>query len=149
MTDDGELLALRLAMIAVIFLFVLGVAFMMRSGVGAPRVERARATHQPARAGTRLVVISPARSGLVPGDEFLVAGEMTLGRDPVNGIVIADASVSGRHALLERSRDGWRLADLGSTNGTLVNGRPVDGRGARLRGGEQIAIGSVVMRFEQ
>ncbi|MEX0781770.1 MAG: FHA domain-containing protein [Dehalococcoidia bacterium] len=147
MSSDNELLALRLAMIGVIFLFVLGVAFMMRAGItvrGAARTSRAGAR----AAGARLVVLVPARTGLRPGDEFAVLGEMTLGRDGENGIVLADPSVSGRHAALVRTRDGWRLTDLGSTNGTLVNGTSVDGRGAPLAGGEQVALGSVVLRFQ-
>ncbi|MGH2627828.1 MAG: FHA domain-containing protein [Anaerolineales bacterium] len=148
MSSDLELLSLRLAMITVIFLFVLGVAFMMRSGVGVRAVSPLRTPPRaPAPVGSRLVVLVPARTGLNPGDEFSVAGEMTLGRDAGNGIVLADPSVSGRHASLVRSRDGWRVTDLGSTNGTLVNGRSIDGRGAPLSGGEQVALGSVVLRF--
>jgi hypothetical protein len=148
-SSDAELLALRLAMIAVIFLFVLGVAFMMRAGVAVRLPARtppsSRSSGQPS--GPRLVVLVPARTGLHPGDEFMVAGEMTVGRDPQNGIVLADPSVSGQHAALERSAHGWRVTDLGSTNGTLVNGRSIDGRGVPLQGGEQVALGSVVLRF--
>jgi hypothetical protein len=149
-SSDNELLALRLAMIAVILLFVLGVAFMMRSGVAVgerPRAARANAGNGR-RAGARLIVLVPARTGLKPGDEFAVLGEMTLGRDGGNGIVLADPSVSGRHAAIVRIRDGWRLTDLGSTNGTLINGKSVDGRGVQLVGGEQVALGSVVLRFQ-
>jgi FHA domain len=149
-SSDNELLALRLAMIGVIFLFVLGVAFMMRAGVAVGGSSRpARAARGNGRGtGARLVVLVPARTGLRPGDEFSVLGEITLGRDGENGIVLADPSVSGRHAAIVRTRDGWRLTDLGSTNGTLVNGSSIDGRGASLAGGEQVALGSVVLRFE-
>lgn len=149
MSDDSELLALRLAMIAIIFLFVLGVAFMMRSGVSVrPGAAPAR-VRQGQRGGSRLIVLVPARTGLKPGDEFVLAGDMTIGRDGSNGIVLADASVSGRHASLERGRNGWRVSDLGSTNGTLLNGDQVDGRGAALADGSQLALGSVVLRFQR
>lgn len=150
MTDDSELLLLRLTMIAIIFLFVLGVAFMMRSGVNVRATSSrpaARASVRPV--GARLVVLVPARTGLRPGDEFGVAGDMTLGRDPSNGIVLGDASVSGRHASVARTRDGWRVIDLGSTNGTLVDGDHVDGRGAVLHDGSQLSLGSVVLRFHR
>ena len=91
----------------------------------------------------------PGETGLASrAREFPVAGVMSLGRDLSNGIVLADPSVSTRHAQLERLRDGWRLTDLGSTNGTTVNGRPIDGHGVMLRGGEQIAVGVVVVRFQ-
>ncbi len=149
MNSDTELLALRLAMIAVIFLFVLGVAFMMRAGVAVRLPARTPPARPSSRqSGPRLVVLVPARTGLHPGDEFVVSGEMTVGRDAANGIVLADPSVSGQHASLARSGEGWRVTDLGSTNGTLVNGKSVDGRGARLAGGEQVALGSVVLRFQ-
>jgi pSer/pThr/pTyr-binding forkhead associated (FHA) protein len=57
--------------------------------------------------------------------------------------------VSAEHARIEWARDGWRLSDLGSTNGTTLNGRRLDGRAVRLRGGEQVAFGAVVLRFER
>ncbi len=151
MNDDSELLLLRLAMIAIIFLFVLGVAFMMRSGVSVRAAAPGRSSNRPAPrpSGARLVVLVPARTGLKPGDEFGLAGDMTLGRDQSNGIVLADASVSGRHASVVRTRDGWRVTDLGSTNGTFVNGDHVDERGAALTDGSQLALGSVVLRFHR
>jgi len=147
-SDSIELMVLRLALLAIIFLFLLAAALSMRSGLRRPQAVavspgRARA------AGPRLVVVSPANTGLPVGAELALAGEMTLGRDTSNGIVLGDSSVSGRHALLQQTRQGWRLADLGSTNGTLVNGRPLDGRAALLRGGEQVAFGAVVLRFQR
>jgi hypothetical protein len=145
MSDSTELLALRLGLIAIIFVFVLVTALVLRSGLGSRPAVPARGRRLVR--GARLVVVSPAQTGLAPGDEFAVAGEMTIGRDPENGIMLADPSVSGRHASLVRERDGFRLADLGSTNGTLVNGRPVDAGGVLLRGGEQFALGAVVLRF--
>lgn len=146
MSDSTELLALRLAMLGVIFLFVLVTAFVLRSGLK-PRawVARPRAAVQ----GPRLVIVAPAGTGLRPGDLFELAGDTTLGRDHENGIVLSDPSVSGRHAALKRGRDGFRIIDLGSTNGTLLNGRPVGGdRGAPLRVGDQMALGAVVIRYQ-
>lgn len=149
MSGSSELLLLRLALIAIIFLFVLVTALTMRAGVQIT-VAMARPRHGvPGRMGMRLVVTSPGETGLVPGSEFAVAGTMTLGRDGDNGIVLGDGSISNRHARLERVRDGWRLVDLGSTNGTFVNGRGVDGGGVVLRGGEQISFGAVTMRAER
>jgi pSer/pThr/pTyr-binding forkhead associated (FHA) protein len=144
-TDSAELLTLRLALIGVLLLFVLIVALTMRGGlrpvVSAPRTAaRSR--------GPRLVLLVPAGTGYQPGTEFSVAGVMVLGRDGESGIVLGDASVSGAHAQLERLANGWRIVDLDSTNGTLVNGREVGSRGATLKGGERIAIGSVVLRFQ-
>ncbi|HEX6032645.1 MAG TPA: FHA domain-containing protein [Tepidiformaceae bacterium] len=148
MNNDTELLVLRLALIAIIFLFVFGVALMMRSGVASVAPSAARPSRATRRVSPRLVVLVPARTSLTPGDEFDLPGTMSIGRDGGNGIVLADPSVSGRHAAIERTRTGWRLTDLGSTNGTLVDGRAVDGRGVLLTGGEQVSLGSVVLRFQ-
>ena len=149
MSGSSELLLLRLALIAIIFLFVLFTALTMRAGVLTTGVVARPRQGVPGRTGMRLVVTSPGETGLVPGTEFAVAGTMTLGRDGDNGIVLGDASISNRHARLERVRDGWRLVDLGSTNGTFVNGRGVDAGGVVLRGGEQISFGAVTMRAER
>lgn len=144
MGDSNELLVLRLALIAVIFVFVLVVALSMRSGV---RVTTVLSARRGAVKGPRLVLISPGETGFEAGTEFPVAGLMSLGREANNGIVLTDPSVSSEHATIERIRSGWRLTDLRSTNGTMVNGRTIDGRGVLLRGGEQVALGAVVLRF--
>lgn len=145
MSASTELVLLRLGLIAVVFLFAFVTAFTMRAGL------RSTAERIPQRTrvrGPRFVVLSPGETGLSPGTEFSVAGEMSLGRNPDNGIVLGDPSVSGAHATLERVRDGWRLIDLGSTNGTTLNGRRVDSRGVLLRGGERVSLGAIVLRFQ-
>jgi hypothetical protein len=144
-SGSTELLTLRLALTGILFLFVIVVALTMRGGVrsGAPA---ARATGRAS--GARLVLLAPASTGYEAGTQFPVAGVMVLGRDSDSAIVLGDASVSGAHAQLERTAGGWRLTDLGSTNGTLVNGRDVGARGVALKGGEQVTVGSVVLRFQ-
>ena len=95
-----ELLILRLALIGVVFAFLLIAAVALRAGLQSPARQRA----QPGAAlerQARLVVTAPADSGLTAGVQILVAGSMTIGRDLNNGIVVADPSVSGRHALLD------------------------------------------------
>ncbi|MCC7363387.1 MAG: FHA domain-containing protein [Dehalococcoidia bacterium] len=148
MNDSVELLTLRLALIGIVFFFVLAAAFALRSGLRPRAVAAPRVAPEPRRSGARLVLTSPAGTGIAPGTEFFLAGEMSLGRDATNGIVLPDASVSGRHAVVEYTRTGWRMADLGSTNGTMVNGRTLDGRAVPLQGGEQIVLGAVVLRFQ-
>ncbi|HUP35064.1 MAG TPA: FHA domain-containing protein [Candidatus Limnocylindria bacterium] len=71
-----------------------------------------------------------------------------IGREPSSDLVLSDQSVSARHATLTPREDGFELTDLGSTNGTTVNGRPVAGSQI-LRGGETIGIGDVVLRFDR
>ncbi len=70
----------------------------------------------------RLVVLSgPLKDSTVP----LLAPEITIGRDTSNGLAVADPSVSRRHFLLRQQGGKFELGDLGSRNGTLVNGEPV------------------------
>jgi pSer/pThr/pTyr-binding forkhead associated (FHA) protein len=147
MRSSAELLTLRLGLIALIFLFVLITALTMRSGLRLTTVLQS-GTGRARSSSPRLILLAPGETRLEPGTEFPVAGQMSLGRDPGNGIVLGDPSVSGIHASFERVRGGWRLTDLGSTNGTTMNGRQVDGRGVLLKGGERLSLGTVVLRFQ-
>jgi FHA domain/Domain of unknown function (DUF1707) len=68
-----------------------------------------------------------------------------LGRKPSCDYAIADPTVSGRHAELTRTADGWRIKDLSSRNGTRVNGWLVDERA--LEEGDIVALGAAVFVF--
>ncbi|HEY6911289.1 MAG TPA: FHA domain-containing protein [Myxococcales bacterium] len=72
-------------------------------------------------------------------------GVATLGRGAENALVIADISVSRRHARIEQRAAAWVVIDEGSGNGTRVNGTPV--RERRLRDGDEIAVGATRVRF--
>ena len=68
---------------------------------------------------------------------------ITLGRDITNDIVINDPEVSRHHCRLTRGGGGYTMEDLGSTNGTFVNGQRLTG--ARpLSGGDMIGLGETV-----
>ena len=71
---------------------------------------------------------------------------VTIGRAPDNMIVIDDPSVSSRHAQLEQAGDVYRLKDLGSTNGTRVNGTPITETTVRFD--DRLRFGGVDARFE-
>lgn len=145
MSGPTELLVMRLGLIAVIFVFVAVVAVSLRGGLASGATAST-----PVRASRwRLVVVAPGETGLTPGTEFVLAGAMVLGRDGRAGIVLPDASVSTRHASLERTRDGWRLTDLGSTNGTFVEDRPVNSRGVRVRAGDRVTVGNVTLQLAE
>ncbi len=67
-----------------------------------------------------------------------------VGRAAENDLVLAHPTVSQRHARLQRNADGSLLVvDLGSTNGTFVDGERVSGRGIVARPGQRVAIGGV------
>ncbi len=66
----------------------------------------------------------------------------TIGRSPECDLVIPDTTVSWQHAELRRGPDGWQLWDLGSTNGTRVNGWRAR-TGFPVRAGDRISFGRV------
>lgn len=76
----------------------------------------------------------------------LEQSQITLGRGATCDIALADARVSRSHARVECSSDGCTLIDLGSGNGTLVNGAPVTR--ARLAPGDLIRLGDSTLRYE-
>ena len=82
------------------------------------------------------------------GKRFDLPGRpVALGRDGSNPIRLHDNEVSRRHAEVKAAeRGGYRVADLGSANGTFVNGRQIDQ--APLKSGDQLRIGQTVMLFD-
>ena len=71
---------------------------------------------------------------------------ITIGRQPGLGFTIPTKGASREHFRIGRLKDGgWAIKDLGSTNGTLLNGEKVDG--ARLKHGDRIEIGDCVIEF--
>lgn len=101
-----------------------------------------------AGASYRLVM----RSGPTPGKVFPVQkDEVIIGRDLTNDIVINDAEISRRHSRLSMQAGGYAIEDLGSTNGTMVNGQRLTSPYA-LHSGEMILLGehvSLVFEAEQ
>lgn len=95
----------------------------------------------------------PLSARLLPRSRHLEAalflpesGRYSIGRDPASDLPLRDASTSRAHAAIERSGDSYRVTDLGSSNGTFVNGRKVTS--ARLRSGDQLRFGDEeIFRF--
>ncbi|MGA8311425.1 MAG: sigma 54-interacting transcriptional regulator [Terriglobales bacterium] len=76
---------------------------------------------------------------------FLTEAEIRIGRDPSNSLAISDLSLSRRHCLLGQGKDGYRIRDLDSRNGTFVNGEVVSEQ--TLNHGDQISVGDSVFVF--
>ena len=82
-----------------------------------------------------------------PGREFgLSKASITLGRALSNDLVLGDARASREHARLECGAGGCEIVDLGSANGTRLNGKPV--QRAALKPGDVVGVGSSQLRFE-
>ena len=71
----------------------------------------------------------------------------TIGRAPLNHIVIDNPAVSAQHAIIARSGSSYRLQDLRSTNGTHVNGVPITE--VELKDGDKIRFGFAVAVFAE
>ncbi len=71
---------------------------------------------------------------------------MTIGRNPSNDIVIPEQTVSSKHATITVEKGNFFIQDLGSTNGTFVNGSRVQGK--ILKSGDLIKLGAAQCRFE-
>lgn len=89
------------------------------------------------------------KTGPAPGKTFpLQKNEIYIGRDVANDVFINDAEVSRRHARLVQQGGAYLLEDLGSTNGTYVNGQRIGGP-SPLRAGDIIYLGeNVSLSFE-
>jgi hypothetical protein len=80
-----------------------------------------------------------SRVAEIPGQSVAV------GRAPDNDIIIGDPATSGRHCRIEVRNGAYWISDLGSTNGTLVNGEPIIDK--QLENGDVISIGQNTIRF--
>jgi hypothetical protein len=125
--------------------------------------EEAHAADEPEEHGKTMIYSTSARlagpleeAGRRPPRALLAVGGRrllvppaggTIGRSRDCDIVLEDTGVSRRHAEIRPGGDGWTLADLGSTNGVLLNGRKV--RGAQpLSAGDRVELGSTEIVFE-
>ena len=148
--SDGVLTILKFCLLALLYLFLARVVWAVVSELrGAPVVTAPPPEPAPARAPAkarksswRLVVVEPpATSGRV----FEINGELTIGRAAGCGVSIPDDTfVSNMHArVYERDGDVY-IEDLGSTNGTQVNGAAL-GAATKLRKGDRIQAGQTVL----
>jgi pSer/pThr/pTyr-binding forkhead associated (FHA) protein len=153
------LLALKIAFLVLLYLFVIRVIRSAGSERQAPSQDSMILTPAaaaaaglrrggPTRRSVRLVVQrSPS---LEEGDEFpLNSAPVTVGRGGQNDLVLSgDEFASARHARIEVRGDGVWVQDLDSTNGTYVNGSRVAGA-QRLDGGDVLRVGETDLLVEE
>jgi pSer/pThr/pTyr-binding forkhead associated (FHA) protein len=148
--SDGVLTILKFCLLALLYLFLARVVWTVVSelrsepvpAAAAPVPQPAPPRAKPARRAWRLLVVEPPASS---GRAFDVDGELTIGRAAGCGVSIPDDTyVSNVHArVFERDGDVF-VEDLGSTNGTLVNGTPL-ATVTKLRKGDRIQAGQTVL----
>jgi hypothetical protein len=152
---ETTLLVLKLAFLVLLYLFIWRIVRSAARDLRLPQESMILAPQQVAgllpapvvqQLGRLVVVTSPA---LDDGDVLtLDSHPLTVGRGTNNDVALpSDEYASTRHARFEPRRDGVWLEDIGSTNGTYVNGIRVT-RERRLTPGDVIRIGETDLRFE-
>ena len=130
----------RLLFLLVIYGFLFAVVRVLMRDLRA-------ASKGPAELG-RLVVLASPRGEPQPGASYPLDAVTTLGRDVNNGIVLDDPFASAEHAVLTYRGRSWYVEDLESTNGTFVNGVPVEGV-APLGFGDEVQVGEIRFRLDR
>jgi len=141
---DGLLVLIwliRILFLGLLYLFLYRVVRALLRDLGAATRERGSELG-------RLVVVASPEGEPPAGSAISLDVITTLGRDVNNAIVIDDPFASAEHAVLTFRGRGWYLEDLGSTNGSFINGSPVDGV-APLTFGDEVQIGQVRLRLER
>jgi diguanylate cyclase (GGDEF)-like protein len=91
-----------------------------------------------------LVVLQGSESEI--GTHVKLEQPVVLGRDPKSELPLEDEGISRRHCRVFFEDDGFFVEDLGSTNGTLLNGRPLSAK-KRLEAGDRVYLGACVVKF--
>jgi hypothetical protein len=149
------LLVLKIAFLFLLYLFIWRIVrtasrdlrLPQESFILAPSAAAGVQASRPGPLTGRLVVVKSA--DLAGGENFeLNSAQLTIGRGNQNDIPIAtDEYASARHARFEPRQDGVWVQDLGSTNGTFLNGTRLD-RPRRLAQGDVVRIGETDLRYE-
>lgn len=134
---DIILALLRLIFLGLVYLFVWQVARGIATHLGIHADRRGK------RRGTKVVVV---RSDTQAGVDFTVTDATVLGRSAEADIVLDDPYASEFHLRLVAQDGALTLHDLGSTNGTYMNGRRVTAP-TELRRGDAIQVGKTVMEI--
>jgi hypothetical protein len=153
-TYETVLLVLKIAFIVLLYLFIWRIVrtagrdmhLPQESFILRPAVAGGSALPAVGRSGRLVVVQSQV---LTVGEEFeLDSRPLTVGRGAQNDVSIdGDEFASARHVRIEPRRDGVWVSDVGSTNGTYVNGVRID-RPRKLERHDVVRVGETELRFE-
>ncbi len=143
MSLDVALLVVRVGIALALYAFLAVILIYLMQDVRLAS-QAARPSQHPV---ARLIVVKADGPDIEVGREFVLQPVTTLGRGPMNTIVLPDSFASVQHAQIVRRRDQWWIEDQHSRNGTTVNDIPVTGT-VVLSSGDQIGIGRVWFRLE-
>ena len=153
-TYQTVLLALKIAFLVLLYIFIWRI---VRTAARDMRLPQDSFILRPALAGGAVSQAAHPGRLIVVHSEVLERGELyelettplTIGRGGQNDVSIdGDEFASARHVRIEPRRDGVWVHDLGSTNGTHVNGVRID-RARKLAPGDVVRVGETELRFEE
>jgi hypothetical protein len=157
-TFDIFILAMRVVLICLLYFFIFLVVRVItrefnmatrraRMGVREPSYAPPDMI-APSQLGPHLVITEIGNATTVrPGAIFELGPVVPIGRRPTNLIVLNDDFVSTEHALVALRDSQYWVSDAGSTNGTFLNGMPLNGP-QPLKPGDVIGVGRVKLRLE-
>jgi hypothetical protein len=140
LSTEGTVFLLRLALVGVLYLFLVSVFLLVRG-------ELRRQAQPSAPTPGRLVLLAAGGSSLPPGHTLPLSTITTLGRAPGSTLLLNDNFVSATHAVLAWHDGQWWLRDAGSTNGTFVNEEPVSQEEVPVSYGDVVGIGRLRLRL--
>lgn len=143
MSPSVALLILRIVLALLLYAFIGGVVYLLWQDVRRAAAE----SRERDKMRGRLVIVSSDLSSPAIGDTLPLLPVTSIGRAPTNTITIADDTASLEHALISQRNGKWWLEDLGSRNGTLLNGAPVT-IPTVISAGDLIGLGRLQLRLE-
>jgi hypothetical protein len=155
---DTVQLVLKICFLVLLYLFIWRIVRAASRDVSLPQESFIMGPSQAAAAGLGRAAPEVSRGALVvvkspvydEGDRFeLDAAQLTVGRGAPNDVQLdGDEFASARHARVEPRRDGVWVEDVGSTNGTYVNGTRLD-RPRKLAPNDVLRVGETDLRYER
>jgi pSer/pThr/pTyr-binding forkhead associated (FHA) protein len=154
--DDPIAIMLKFGFLAVLYLFLLWIARSALKDVAGARATAlvddtgptARPRGMDLRAGVFPQLEVVAAMGREPGERVDIGEGITLGRAPTADLQVDDPFASSVHARIFPRGEFMYIEDMGSTNGTFLNGRQLR-KPEQLRGADSVRIGDTEYRYQE
>ena len=137
MSPDVTLLVVRILFVLLLYLFLAQLLVLLKRDLRRAGV----------RGRARLVVLEAPDGAPAAGTAFELLSGDRLGRSDPAEVILDDSYVSAAHARLTSRNGTWYVEDLGSTNGTLLNGSRVCRR-QPVRPGDTLQLGRTTLQFD-
>ena len=153
---ETVLLGLKIAFLVLLYLFIWRIVRTASKDLRLPQESFILAPSAPTRAREELPHIDAGRLVVVKSptlkegqERALDSAALSVGRSPENDVKLdGDDYASARHARIEPRRDGVWVEDVGSTNGTYLNGIKLT-RPRKLKPGDVVKVGETELRYER